>query len=136
MRAEGKIHKFEDLEVWQKSHNLVLEIYIITKDFPKEEKFGLISQMRRAVVSVPTNIVEGFRKRSEKDKTNFYNIAQASLDELRYYIILARDLHYLDNSKTDEICEKIEEVARMLNGLINSVGSKYFPNSSLLTTHY
>ena len=65
MREEGKIHKFEDLEVWQKSHNLVLEIYIITKDFPKEEKFGLISQMRRAVVSVPTNIVEGFRKRSK-----------------------------------------------------------------------
>lgn len=75
-----KVRKFEDLEVWQKAHWLVLNIYKITADFPAEEKFGLISQMRRAAISIPANVVEGYKKRSPRDKANFYNMAQASLE--------------------------------------------------------
>jgi four helix bundle protein len=119
VRSEGAIEKFEDLLVWQKSHILVLKIYKLTKNFPVEEKFGLVSQMRRAAVSIAANIVEGFRKRSRRDKINFYNIAQSSADELRYYVILAKDLGYLNN--VDKIYPQIDEVGKMLNGLIGSI---------------
>lgn len=120
MRGEGKIKQFEDLLVWQKSHSLVLNIYKITKQFPYEEKFGLVSQMRRAAVSIAANIVEGFRKRSQRDKINFYNIAQGSSDELRYYIKLASDLGYLDG-KEKEIDKQLDEVGKMLSGLVVSI---------------
>lgn len=113
------IKRFEDLEVWKKAHQLALEIYKITKDFPPEEKFSLVSQMRRATVSVPANIAEGFRKRGVKDKANFYNIAQASLDELYYYIILSKDLGFIQDSTS--IVHRLEEIARMLSGLIKSI---------------
>jgi len=111
--------RFQDLEVWQRAHQLVLRIYEVTKRFPDNEKFGLISQMRRAAVSVPANIAEGFKKRSEKDKANFYNISQGSLEELRYFAILAKDLKYLDN--IEELSDLIDEVGRMLHGLIRSI---------------
>ena len=114
-----KAERFEDLEVWGKAHQLVLNIYRITKKFPEVEKFTLVSQMRRAAVSVPANIAEGFKKRGIKDKANFYNIAQGSLSELRYYLILSRDLEYCN--KTDELYEQTETVGRMLNGLIKSL---------------
>ena len=123
MRDEG-IKRFEDLVVWQKSHKLVLKIYKITKNFPQEEKFGLISQMRRASVSVTANIVEGFRKISKRDKINFYNIAQSSSDELRYFVILVKDLGYLNNIKKQEISKDVDEVGKMLNGLIASIDSR------------
>lgn len=84
------IERFQDLEVWKKADRLAIEMYRIGKDFPPEERYGIVSQMRRAAVSVPANITEGFRKRGLKDKMNFYNIAQASLDELHYYVILSR----------------------------------------------
>lgn len=114
--------KFEDLTVWQKAHQLVLEIYRVTKNYPQEEKFGLVSQMRRAAVSVPANITEGFRKQGIRDKINFYNIAQASLDELYYYIILSKDLGFIDNSSY--LVNQIEEIERMLAGLIRSIRGK------------
>ncbi len=102
-----------------KAHQLVLEIYKATKKFPDDERYGLISQMRRAAVSIPANIAEGFRKRGKKDKVNFYNIAQGSLDELNYYIILSKDLGLIINK--DFLLTKVEEVARMLAGLIRSI---------------
>ncbi|RZN38291.1 MAG: four helix bundle protein [Methanophagales archaeon ANME-1-THS] len=108
--------------VWQKAHQLVLEVYRITKEYPQEEKFALVSQMRRAAVSVPANITEGFRKRGIRDKLKFYNIAQGSLDELNYYIILSKDLDYIHDN--EHILEQIEEVAKLLSGLINSIGGK------------
>ncbi|MDI6890374.1 MAG: four helix bundle protein [Thermodesulfovibrionales bacterium] len=111
--------KFEDLEVWKKAHELVLNIYNITKDYPSEEKFGLVSQMRRAAISIPANIAEGFKKRGIKDKTNFYNIAQGSLEELRYYLILSRDLGYYED--TNKLHDLIEVIGRMLYGLIKSI---------------
>ncbi|MEW5944968.1 MAG: four helix bundle protein [bacterium] len=115
----AKIKDFTDLSVWRRSHGVVLEIYRITKTFPSEEKFGLVRQMRRAAVSVPANIAEGFRKKGKKDKANFYNIAQGSLEEVRYYLILAEDLGC---SKTnDELRSNIEEINRMLYGLIESL---------------
>jgi four helix bundle protein len=117
-----KIEKFEDLEVWKKAHRLVLEIYRITKDFPIEERYCLVSQMRRCAVSIPANIAEGFKKRTLKDKTNFYNISQGSLEELRYYIILTSDLGYLRNSKVFESI--FNDIGRMLYGLIKSLQQK------------
>ena len=82
-----KAKKFQDLVVWQKAHQLTLKVYKITQSFPDLEKFGLVSQMRRASVSIPANIAEGFVKRGKKDKINFYNIAQGSLEEIKYYFI-------------------------------------------------
>jgi len=114
-----KIERFEDLEVWKKAHKLVLETYRITRGFPVEEKFGLVSQMRRAAVSIAANIAEGFKKRTLKDKSNFYNISQGSLEESRYYLILSVDLGYLNDDK--DLTYLIEEIGRMLYGLIKSI---------------
>ena len=111
---------FEDLIVWQKAHSLVLAVYEITKDFPTDEKFGITSQMRRAGVSIAANIAEGFKKRGIKDKANFYNISQGSLEELRYFFILAKDLGYLYDNEA--LLSNIDEVGRMLYGLLNSIG--------------
>ena len=103
--------RFEDLLVWQKAHAWVLLIYRGTRQFPSEEKFGLTSQLRRAAVSVPANIAEGFKKRTKADKARFFNISQGSLEECRYYPILARDLGYL---KTTRLVDALEEVSRLL----------------------
>lgn len=109
---------FKDLLVWQKAHQLVLKIYQETKIFPIDERFGLTSQIRRAVVSVTANIAEGFRKKSKREKIYFYSISQTSLEEVRYYIILANDLNYWNNQKLEE---DLDEVGRMLEGLIRSL---------------
>lgn len=103
--------KFEDLIVWRKSHELALRVYRLTANFPKHEVYGLSSQMRRAAVSVPANIAEGFKRRGRPDKAKFMNTAQASLEELRYYFILARDLDYLSPKETRE---DVDEISRML----------------------
>jgi four helix bundle protein len=113
-----KLEDFRQLNVWQKAHQLSLNIYKLTAKLPSEEKFGLTSQMRRAVVSVPANIAEGFKKRGKLDKIRFYNIAQGSLEELRYYLILIKDLNYILDYK--ELWDMTEEIGRMLNGIIRS----------------
>ena len=87
---------FHDLVVWQKAHAWVREVYRLTHGFPREEMYGLTSQLRRAAVSVPANIVEGFGRSTKGDKLRFYNISQGSLEECRYYLILAKDLNYGD----------------------------------------
>lgn len=119
MNTMKKAERFEDLEVWKKAHKLVLETYRITKDFPVEEKFGLVSQMRRSAISIAANIAEGFKKRTLKDKSNFYNISQGSLEELRYYLILSIDLGYSNDGK--DLTYLMEEIGRMLYGLIKSI---------------
>lgn len=111
-----KAERFQDLEVWQKAHHLVLAVYKVTQTYPGEEKFGLVSQMRRAGVSIAANSAEGFKKRGIKDKSNFYNIAQGSLEELRYYFILSKDLDYMHSH--EEIMGDVDTVGRMLHGLI------------------
>jgi len=103
----------------KKAHQLVLVVYKITRTFPSEEKFGLVPQMRRSGVSIAANIAEGFNKRGARDKSNFYNIAQGSLEELRYYFILSKDLSYLRTN--DELLEAVDVIGRMLHGLVISV---------------
>ena len=102
---------FQDLIVWQKAHQFVLSTYLFTEGFPKYELFGLSSQFRRAAVSIPANIAEGFKKKGRADKGRFMNIAQGSLEECRYYLILSGDLGY---GTTQGLLLQIEEVSRVL----------------------
>lgn len=115
------IERFEQLEVWQVAHKIVLDVYKSTLRLPPEEKFGLTSQMRRAAVSVPGNIAEGFKRRGTPDKKHFYNIAQSSLEELRNYTLLCRDLGF--QMEQDHLSERIDQAGRMLTGLIRSIRS-------------
>jgi four helix bundle protein len=110
--------RFEDLIVWQKSHQLVLSIYRLTGTFPKHELYGLVQQMRRAAVSVPANIAEGFKKRGRSDKARYYNIAQGSLEELRYYLILAADLEYTTGGV---MAGRVDEVGRLLGSYAGAI---------------
>ncbi len=103
---------FEDLVVWQKAHLFVLAIYRLSSDFPKSETYGLTSQLRRAAISVPANIAEGFKKKSKADKNRFMNIAQGSLEECRYYLILIKDLHLADSNA---LMQQLEEVSKLLH---------------------
>ncbi len=109
-----EIKSFQDLLVWQKGHVLVLEIYKLTSIFPKNEVYSLLSQMRRAAVSIVSNLVEGFKRRTVTDSLHFYNVAAASLEELRYQLLLAKDLQYLSSEKYENICLLAEEVRKML----------------------
>jgi len=102
---------FQDLIVWQKAHEFVLRMYEFTARFPREETFGLVSQLRRAAVSIPANIAEGFKKAGKADKARMMNIAQGSLEECRYYLILAKDLQYGDTAKHSEL---LVEVSKLL----------------------
>ncbi len=102
---------FEQLIVWQKAHQFVLGIYRLTENFPRNETYGLTSQLRRAAVSIPANIAEGFKKRGRADKVRFMNIAQGSLKECRYYLILAKDLNYGDTTKLQP---QLEETSKLL----------------------
>jgi four helix bundle protein len=102
---------FQDLIVWRKAHEFVLRVYTLTKDFPRPETYALSSQLRRAAISVPANIAEGFRRRGRGEKVRFMNIAEGSLEECRYYLILAQDLGYRN---TQEHRALLEEVSRLL----------------------
>jgi four helix bundle protein len=102
---------FRDLLVWQRGHQFVLGVYALTAGFPKEEKYGLALQMRRAAVSIPANIAEGFRRRSRADKARFMNIAEGSLEESDYYLILTQDLGYGDTRRLASI---LDETSRLL----------------------
>jgi len=109
---------FRDLVVWQKAHEFVLAVYQLTESFPDREKFGLSHQMRRAAVSIPANIAEGFGKRSQAEKARFLNIAEGSLEESRYYLILTHDLGY---GQTDSLTAILEETSRLLNAYARTV---------------
>jgi four helix bundle protein len=112
----SSIKSFRDLQVWHKAHELVLLIYKITFDFPKNEVYALVSQMRRAAVSVASNIVEGFKRKSVKGSINFYNMVDASLEELKYQLLLSYDLKYADKNNYEKIFALTEEVSKMLHG--------------------
>ena len=111
MMDSKKTKSFTDLVVWQKAHQFVLATYKMTKKFPKEEIYGLTSQFRRAAVSIPANIAESYKKWSNKEKARFLNIAQSSLEECRYYLILSSDLEYCT---VEDEQNKIEEVSKLL----------------------
>ena len=116
--TENSTSGFEHLLVWQKAHEFVLNTYKMTLNFPDSEKFGLISQFRRAAVSIPANIAEGYGKRSSADKARFDNIAQGSINECRYYLRLAKDLGY---AKTNSLTDQLNEIGKMLNSYTNRV---------------
>ena len=119
---------FRDLLVWRKAHEFVLAVYTFTASFPKPETYGLASQMRRAAVSVPANIAEGFRRRGKADKARFMNVAEGSLEECRYYLILTQDLGYGD---TSNLASTAEEVTRLLSAYTAALLT---PDSCLLTS--
>ena len=114
---------FRDLIVWRKAHEFVMGVYRYTSTFPRSETYGLALQMRRAGVSIPANIAEGFRRRGKADKARFMNIAEASLEESRYYLILAMDLNY---GKTDILMNSLEEVSRLLHSYARAILNSEF----------
>lgn len=116
--AKATAKRFTDLIVWQKAHKFVLSVYRFTSGFPKEEIYGLTSQLRRAAVSIAANIVEGFKKTGTADKIRYLNISQGSLEECRYYLILTNDLGY---GQTDILEEQIDEVAKLIAAYSNAV---------------
>jgi four helix bundle protein len=115
-----KVKSFTDLYAWQEGHKLVLMVYEITKKFPKEELFSLTNQMRRAAVSVTSNIAEGFSRNTLKDKRQFYVTAQGSLTELQNQLIIAKDIGYLNKEKFDEIFKQTITVHKLITGLKKS----------------
>ncbi|MFC1733105.1 four helix bundle protein [candidate division KSB1 bacterium] len=116
-----KSKMFKDLIVWQKAHSFVLEVYKYTKKFPETEIYVLTSQFRKAAISIPANIAEGYRRKGLADKIRFYNISQSSLEECRYYIIFANDLNYgIDK----DIMDLLEEVSKLLNSYIKKMNNK------------
>lgn len=111
-----KTRTFKELIVWQKSHKLVLEIYRTTKSYPKEEVYALTSQIRRASVSIAANISEGYKKKTKASKLNFLNISEGSLEEVKYYILLSKDLEYITEKEYDTLEKMCDEVGRLING--------------------
>ncbi len=109
---------FRDLIVWQKAHQLVLAVYRYSDNFPGKEMYCLIPQLRRAAISVPANIAEGFKKKSKPDKVRYMNISQGSLEEVRYYLILAADLGY---GNSDKLNDDLDIVSKMLEGYMSSI---------------
>lgn len=119
-----KINSFKDLIVWQKSIVLVSEIYAITKLFPTEEKFGLVTQLNRAVVSIPSNVAEGWGRESTKNYLQFLRNSRGSLMEVETLIIISNNLGYLDESNFLSVTTQIVEVGKILQGLIKSIKEK------------
>ena len=111
------MQRFTDLRVWQDGHALTLEIYRLTAGFPSEERHGLVSQLRRAAFSVPANIAEGSKRQTQTEYARFLNIAEGSLAETEYFLILARDLGYLEADAVEPLTAQIDQLARMLHAL-------------------
>jgi len=115
-----KIKSFTDLTAWKEAHILVLMIYEITKDFPKEEIFVLVAQIRRSVVSISSNIAEGFSRKTKKEKEQFYHTSLGSTTELQNQLLISRDLSYISQEKFLKIADQTVKVSKLVNGLIKS----------------
>ena len=118
-----KIKSYKDLNIWKRSIGLVEEIYIITKNFPKEEMYGLISQLRRSAVSIPSNIAEGFTRLHNKEYRQFLYIFLGSCAELNTQIIISSRLSYLSTEKAERILNEIDEISKMIMGLIKKINT-------------
>jgi four helix bundle protein len=116
------VQRFTELKVWQRSHALVLQAYRLTKSFPAEERYGLTSQLRRAALSVPTNIAEGSKRQTNAEYSRFLNIAEGSLAETEYLLMVSRDLGYLSEPASKPVLAESDEIAKMLHGLRAKVG--------------
>ena len=119
--TSSNIQSFRDLLVWQKAIALVTQVYVVTRSFPSEERYGLTSQIRRAAVSVPSNIAEGQGRNSRKEFLQFLGIARGSLQEVETQVRLAMRFHYLTGERGSAIVDAIAEVSRILNGLVSSL---------------
>jgi len=115
----GEYKTYKELDVWKKARAFVKEIYIITRDFPNEEKYGLMSQMRRCAVSIPSNIAEGYGRQFKKETVQFLHISRGSLYELETQIYIAYDLSFISEEKLNKLLADLEECRRLLSGLIN-----------------
>ncbi len=115
------LKNYTELKVWQKAHDLVVKIYNVTKVFPVDEKFVLVSQIRRAAISVPANIAEGYSRKHTKEYIQMLYIAQGSLEETKYFLFLSKDLGYIKDNVYVPLLELGEEIGRMLRGLINAL---------------
>lgn len=111
------MQNFRNIKVWERAHSLTLAVYMASQSFPSDERYGLTSQLRRAVASIPTNIAEGSARQSDREFANFVNIAMGSASETEYLLLLSRDLAYLDVTRHQELQSAIEEVKRMLTAL-------------------
>lgn len=120
---------FQNILAWQKAYDFVLDVYKYTKSFPESEKYGLISQFQGAAVSIIANIAEGYKKIGKADKLRFMNISQGSLEECRCYVILSRDLGYIDNDVYNILYSKIEEASKLLNGYCKAMLNSNFSNT-------
>ena len=115
---------FEDLIAWQKARVFIKHVYQITKTFPDDERFGLISQFRRAAVSIGANIAEGYKRMGKDDKLRFFNYSQGSLEECRCFIILSGDLGYINEHEVVNLTSEIEDTSRLLNSYILAITNK------------
>ena len=114
---------FKDLKVWQRSKSLTVKIYTVTKNFPKEEVYGMTNQLRRAAVSIPSNIAEGHRRGYNKEFIQYLKVARGSLAEVETQVIVSGEINYIDGNIAEEISKEIEEIGKMINGLINSLSA-------------
>jgi four helix bundle protein len=121
---QSTVNSWDDLAVLHKAHGLVIEIYRVSRSFPAEERFGLTSQLRRAIVSVPTNIAEGKGRRTTRDYIQFLVMARGSVEEVKYLLLLARDLGYISEDEYLALRNRAEEIGKMLNGLISSLNRR------------
>jgi len=124
MEYRRKIQSFTDLEAWKEGHKLVLEIYEITKKFPNEEKFGLVSQLRRATISITSNIAEGFRRETYKEKVRFYSMSLSSLSEVQNQLLIARDVNYIKNKEFQMPAIQSVVTSKLIGGLVRSSKKK------------
>ena len=112
------IKTFREIVAWQKAHELVLMVYFLTAKYPKHELFGLTSQSCRCAVSIPSNIAEGFKRKTKNDSIHFYNMAEGSLEELKYQLLLAKDLKYITILEYEKALVLAEETGKLINGWI------------------
>ena len=124
-----EIQSWKDLEVWQLAHQSVLQIYKITKTFPTEERYRLVDQLCRAAASVPANIAEGKGRNSLKEYLQFLSIGRGSVEEVKYFLLLARDLKYLNDQDYTDLSDKYDQIGKMLNGLMRSLRSNLHPKT-------
>ena len=118
-----KTKYFEELEVWKKAHEFVLLVYQLTETFPKSKLFGLVTQFRKALVSIAANIAEGYKKKGKADKLRFYNISQGSLEECRYYVILSRDLKYIQSLDIEKLNDLLKHTSFLLNKYCSAINN-------------
>lgn len=117
---------FKDILAWQKAHEFVIKVYKTTKTFPEWERYGLCSQFQRAAVSMPANIAEDYKRLGTADKLHFMNIAQGSLEECRYYVLLTKDIGYINQHTHDVLNADIEEVSKLLNGYCKGITHRHY----------